>query len=258
MYNPMGLTEKHILVTGASSGIGRAVCVQASKLGAKVSLVARNEERLRETLSLMDCEAHSYYSYDLNDVDGIESLIKDIVEKIGPLDGLVHCAGISGMRPVKLLTPAFVRQVMQIHFFAFAELVRVASIKGRTNKGASYVGASSIAAIRSMNAQGAYAAAKGAMNSAVRSYARELASKGIRVNTVAFGMVDTEMYRKDFLEMGGDNDTMLKEQYLGIIPPEYAGNIICFLLSDVSKYITGGTLVYGGGYSFVEGYTFAE
>lgn len=258
MYNPMELTEKHIVVTGASSGIGRAVCVQASKLGAKVSLVARNEERLRETMSQMEGTGHSYYIYDLNDVDGIDALVKDIVEKGRPLDGLVHCAGIGGGRPVKLLTPSYMRQVMQIHFFAFAELIRAASTKGRTNRGASYVGASSIAAIRNIKAQGAYAAAKGAMNSAVRPYARELATKGIRVNTVAFGMVDTEMYRRDFLEMGGDSDALLKEQYLGVIPTEYAGNVICFMLSEVSKYITGGTLVYGAGFSFIEGYTFAE
>ena len=248
MFNPMQLSEKHIIITGASSGIGRAACIQASRLGARVSLVARNEERLKETLSLMEGTGHSYYLYDLNDVEGIEALVREIVKGDGPLDGLAHCAGIAGIRPVKLMTPSFVLQIMQIHFFAFAELMRVASMKDRTNNGASYVGVSSTAAIRSMKAQGAYTAAKGAMNAIVHPYAKELAVKGIRVNTVAFGMVDTEMYRRDFLNAGGDNDAMLREQYLGVISTECAGNIICFLLGEVSKYLTGGTLVYDGGF----------
>ena len=248
MDNPMTLDRKHILVTGASAGIGRAVCVQASRLGAKISLVARNEERLKETLSLLEGTGHSYYLYDLNDVDGIDALVKGIVERNGPLDGLVHCAGIGVLRPVKFNNPILMRETMQIHLFAFAELMRAAAAKNRFNKGASYVGISSVASLGGDKAQGAYAAAKGAMNAIVHPYAKELAAKGIRVNTIAFGMVDTEMYRRDFQETGGDNDTLLKKQYLGVIPPEYAGNAICFLLSDVSKYITGGTLVYDGGF----------
>ncbi len=248
MFNPMQLGEKHITITGASSGIGRAACVQASKLGARVTLVARSEERLKETLSLMEGNGHLYYIYDLNDVDGINALVKSIVENGGPLDGLVHCAGIGVLRPIKFNTPILMREMMQIHYLAFAELMRAAAAKNRSNKNASYIGVSSIASIRGDKAQGAYAAAKGAMNAIVHPYAKELAPKGIRVNAIAFGMVDTEMYRRDFLEPGGDNDAMLKEQYLGVIPPEYAGNMICFLLSDVSKYITGGTLVCDGGF----------
>lgn len=246
MINPMELTDKHIIVTGASSGIGRAACIQASKLGARVSLIARDEERLKETLSLMEGKGHAYYIFDLNETDAIDTLISNIVERNGLIDGLVHCAGIANDRPIKYVKPEFVAQMTNIHYFAFVELMRAASSKKRSNDGASFIGISSVASVRGEKTQLAYSGAKGAMNAIVKPVAKELASRGIRVNTIAFGMVETDMYRA-FLEKGGRNDDLLKVQYLGIIPVEYAGNAICFLLSDVSKYITGGTLVYDSG-----------
>ncbi len=246
MINPMELTGRHIVVTGASAGIGRATCIQASKLGAKLCLVARNEERLKETLSLMEGEGHSFYSYDLNDIDGIDNLIKEITEKDGALDGLVHCAGIGLNRPMKLAKPDFIVQNTSIHYYAFVELMRAASARKRTNEGASYIGISSVAAVHGNKTQGAYSAAKAAMNAVIHPFAKELAPKNIRVNTIAFGMVETDMY-KGFLEAGGSNEELIQEQYLGIIPVEYAGNAVCFLLSDASRYITGGTLNYDAG-----------
>lgn len=246
LINPMDLTGRHILITGASSGIGRSACIQASKLGAKISLVARNKERLRETLALMEGEGHGIFTFDLNETDGIDGLAASIVEKDGPLDGLVHCAGLGLNRPVKLAKPGFVEQMTRIHFYAFAELIRAASLKKRSNNGASYLGISSVAAVHGNKTQGIYSASKGAMNAVVHAFAKELASREIRVNTIAFGMVDTDMYQ-GFLESGGNNQELLREQYQGIIPVEYAGNAICFLLSDAARYITGGTMNYDAG-----------
>lgn len=242
----MELTGKHIVVTGASSGIGRATCIQASRLGAKVSLIARNEERLKETISLMEGQCHSYYICDLNEIDKIEAYMSQIVEKDGKIDGLVHSAGIAKNRPLKLVKPDYAVQMANIHYFAFVELIRAAISRKRSNDGASFVGISSVASIRGEKTQGIYSASKGAMNAVIHPFAKELAPKGIRVNTIAFGMVDTDLY-KGFLEEGGDNEELLKGQYLGIIPVEYAGNAVCFLLSDAGKYITGETLYYDSG-----------
>ena len=246
MYNPMDLTGRHIIVTGASAGIGRATCIQASKLGAKVSLIARNENRLKETVSLMEGVEHRYYIYDLGEIAGVDELIASISNEQGFIDGLVHCAGLGINRPLKMAKPDFVEQTTRINYFAFVELIRAAAVRKRSNSGASYVGISSVAAVHGNKTQGIYSASKGAMNAVVHAFAKELAPRGIRVNTIAFGMVDTDMY-KGFLESGGNNDELLQEQYLGIIPTEYAGNAICFLLSDAAKYITGGTLNYDAG-----------
>lgn len=246
MINPMALNGKHIVVTGASSGIGRAVCIQASKLGAKVSLIARNEERLAETVSMMEGAGHAVFSKDLKDIAGIDALIAEIVENNGVIDGLVHCAGLGINRPLKLAKPEFVTEMMQLHYFAFVELMRSAASRKRSNEGASFIGISSVAALHGNKTQGAYSAAKGAMNAVVHAFAKELAPRQIRVNTIAFGMVDTDMY-KGFIESGGNNEELLQDQYLGIIPPEYAGNAVCFLLSDAAKYMTGGTMCYDAG-----------
>ena len=246
MINPMDLTGKHIVITGASSGIGRAVCIQAGKLGAKVSLVARNEEKLQETLALMEGNGHNYYSFDLNVINQIDDIISKIVEKDGSIDGLVHSAGLGLNRPIKLAKPEFVEQITRINYYAFVELIRAASYKKRSNNGASYVGISSVAAVHGNKTQGVYSASKGAMNAIVHSFAKELAPRSIRVNTITFGMVDTDMY-KGFLEAGGNNEELLHDQYLGIIPVEYAGNAICFLLGDASKYMTGCTMNYDAG-----------
>ena len=246
MINPMDLQGKHLLITGASAGIGREASIQASKLGAKVSLVARNEERLNETKAMLEGEGHEVYSFDLNSLEDIEGLVKNITTANGKLDGLVHCAGIGQNRPIKFCKPDHVQEIMQTSFMAFAELVRVASGKKFSNDGASFLGISSIASVRGGKTQGAYAAAKSAMNGIIHPYAKELAPRGIRVNTVAFGMVDTDMY-KGFVDSGCDVDDLLREQYLGIIPVQYAGNIICFMMSDASKYITGSTVHYDAG-----------
>ena len=263
MINIVDLTGKHILITGGSAGIGRAAAVQASRLGARVSLVARNEDKLKETLDMLEefrtsavpggedsgsdlKLSHKYYIYDLNETDGIADLIKNIVSESGAIDGLVHAAGIGLNRPVKLNKPDFLEDNIKIHFYAFSELIRAASARKNSNEGASYIGVSSVAAIHGNKTQGAYSAAKAAMNAVVHPYAKELAPKGIRVNTISFGMVDTDMY-KGFLDSGGNNEELLREQYLGVIPVEYAGNAICYLLSDAAKYITGGSFNYDAG-----------
>ena len=246
MINPMDLSGRHIVITGASTGIGRATCIQASKLGAKVSLIARSEDKLYETVSLMDGDGHSIYPFDLNSISDIDGLIASIVEADGTIDGLVHCAGLGLNRPLKLAKPDFVEQIMRLNFLAFVELLRAAASKKRSNNGASFVGISSVAAVHGNKTQGVYSASKGAMNSIVHAFAKELAPREIRVNTIAFGMVETDMY-KGFLESGGNNEELLQDQFLGIIPVEYAGNAICYLLSDASKYITGGTMNYDAG-----------
>lgn len=246
MNNLMDMTNKHIVITGASQGIGRATCIQVAKLGAKLSLIARNIDKLKETLSMIEGNGHKLYSFDLNNLDNIEDLMVKIAEEQGKIDGLVHCAGIGSNRPIKMTKPSYVEELTKINYFAFVELLRIASLKRISNDNASFVGVSSVAGTHGEKSQGAYAGTKGAMNAIVHSFAKELSSRKIRVNTIAFGMVDTDAFR-EFAETGCDVEELLHNQILGVIPPNYAANAICFLLSDSGKYITGSTLNYDAG-----------
>lgn len=246
MINPMELTGKHILITGASSGIGRAAAVLASNLGAKVSLVARQEDKLAETLEALEGEEHHIYAQDISQVETVEPLVRRIAAESGAIDGFVHCAGMGENRPISVSSPNFMKEMMSVSFFAFAEFLHILSKKKFSNVGASLVGISSVAAIRGDKAQGAYAAAKAAMNGLIHPYAKELAARGVRLNTVAFGMIDTGFYQL-FLQSGG-TDELLKNQYLGVGETKDAANVIAFLLSDASKFITGTTLIADGGF----------
>lgn len=246
MINPMELTGKHVLITGGSSGIGRQCAVQASRLGARVTIIARTEEKLQETVRMMERpEEHACYPFDLYETDKIEALIKTIVAERGPVDGFVHAAGIASVRTLRQMKPKFVEKMFRIHEYAFVELIRCLSLMKNLNDGASLVGISSASASKGNFSQGAYAAAKASMEGFLNPVAIELGPRGIRVNTVSYAMVQTDMYH-EFLDYDGDTE-LLKGQYLGIIDVESAANAIVFLLSDACQYITATTLPVWGG-----------
>lgn len=247
MIDVFNLTDKHIVVTGASSGIGRETAVLLSKLGAKVTIVARREEALKETLATMEGTENRLFLCDLSETENIAGLVTEIVAAAGPVDGLIHCAGIGVNMPIAVTKTGTIESVMKTNFYSFAELIRLFSKKKNFNSGASFVGVSSVASIKGDKTQGAYAASKAAMNAYVHPAAKELADKGIRVNTVAFGVIKTEAYNK-FLESGGQ-DSALKDQYLGYGEPYDAANLLAFLVSGASRLITGSTLVCDGGYT---------
>lgn len=246
MAELLSLNNKHVVVTGAYGGIGRELCFEISKLGASISMLGRDETKLYQLSN--EIRGDNYcYTCDLLNIESIGSITDEIVNNNGPIDGFVHCAGIAANRPLRMMKPDYVDNMMRIHYYSFIELIRNFASKGKSNPNASFVGVSSVAAARGDKSQGAYSAAKAAMDAVIHPIAKELSSKKIRVNTIAFGMVDTEMYNKDFLDLGCDNNELLKNQYLGIINPVKAAEAICFLLSDASMYMTGTTLNYDAG-----------
>lgn len=251
MYSLIDLTKKKIIVAGASQGIGQATAILLGRLGAEVILVARNEEGLKDTLSQMEGEGHCYWSADLSDTSGIDNLVKEIIQKQGPIDGLVYAAGISDNRPLTQMRPEIVESVMRINLGGFIEMVRCVSRKGRFRPGMSIVGISSTAAFIGTKAHEAYAASKAGMNGAVKCMAKELHEKKIRINTVAPGMIRTKMYEDYLLSCGGEDSNavrgLLSTQYLGIGEPQDVANAIAFLLSSASNFITGISLPVDGG-----------
>lgn len=250
MINPMDLSSRLILITGASSGIGRASAVQLSRLGARVILVARSEDKLKETLEMTEGEGHAYLPFDLSHIDDIEGLITQVVQEYGALNGMVHCAGIAPMRPLSLTKKDFLHDVMMINFYSFVELVRCISKKKNYVIGASLIGLSSIESKTGDKSKIAYCSSKAALDSAVRCMARELAGKGLRVNTIMPGLVKTEMYTEYMSGHGNGPDAkeMLAKHYMGISEPEEIANAIAYLLCDSAKTITGSSFLIDGGY----------
>lgn len=250
MINLVDLTGKVYLVTGASSGMGRQVCVTLSKLGAKVILIARNETRLSETIALMENSSyHKVVPFDLNRLDNIEAMIKDTFIETGKYDGFVHCAGLGTMKPLSATTPEFMDEMMRVNVYSFIEISRCFTKKKYCNENASIVAISSAASIRGDKAKIAYCSSKGALDSAVQAMAAELgATKKIRVNSVNPGWVNTEMY-KTYVEAVGEQviNEIEERQFMGVSEPEDIANVIAFLLSDSSRMIAGQSIMVDGG-----------
>jgi len=240
MNNPMNLSGKTILITGASDGIGKATAILASQLGASIVMVARSEEKLEHAMNELEGNNHSWYSYNLKEIEGIEKFVKRIIDANGPLNGFVHCAGISGMRPLKMTNYIFLQDMMLINFYSFVEICRCISKKGNYQEGMSIVGMSSVAGIKGFKGQIAYSATKAAMDGAIRSMSKELADKKIRINSVIACMIKTNMYERYKNQTGKDLDDIRFSIYsLGIGDPLDIANAITYLLSDCSRIITG-------------------
>lgn len=249
MINPLDLSDRNILVTGASSGIGRETCILLSKLGAKVLLVARREQELNATLHKMSGTEHSIIPFDLKHVDLIPSWIENIASQHGKLHGLVHCAGIQKSNLIRNFDNAAVQEIMQINFNATYSLVRGYRQKQVYNSPSSIVVLGSVGGLVGMAGNTVYTASKGAVISLVKSAALELARQNIRVNCIAAGLVQSPMldeYRHQLSE--AKFDEMIRDFPLGIGTPLDVANAIAFLLADTGRWITGTTLVIDGGY----------
>lgn len=250
MYNPYTLEGKRILITGASSGIGRATAIECAKLGASCVLCGRNEERLKQTLNELTNErvngaAHSYIVADLLKAEDLQ-LIANSCEK---LDGVVLNAGINLMAPIYFLKEEDVNQVFSTNVLAPMHLMQALLKARKINAKASLVFTSSIDAVNPDVSSSAYAASKAALTSFMRSCAKELAPRQIRANAIQPGLVETGMMRNG---MVADEDLEKnKELYLlkRYARPEEIAWAIIYLLSDASAFVTGSVLTIDGGIS---------
>ena len=250
MFNPFTLENKTILITGASSGIGRQCAIDCSKMGAKVVLVARKEERLIETLSYMVGEGHLVCPYDLNNLDGIKGLVSGVVSSIGKLDGFIHSAGIEVTKPLQLLTVEDYETVLRVNTLSGFEFVhQLASIKNM-NKGGAIVLIASISGVIGRGSVAAYSASKGALISACRSMALEFAKKQIRVNCISPGTVLTPLMQSFLETLDEEKRAKRVEGFpLGLGETSDISNACIYLLSDASRWVTGQNLIVDGGYT---------
>ena len=244
-YNPFSLEGKTILVTGASSGIGRATAVECSKMGAKLVVTGRNAGNLQETIDLLEGEGHLQIIADLSSSDGIQSL----VEATAVLDGLVNNAGYNVMQLMPFIKEEEANRIFRVNSLAPILLTNQIVKKKKIRNGGSIVFTSSISSIGICTPGNClYSATKGALSAFMKNAAIDLASKKIRCNAVVPGMVETAlMSEKSFItdEQWEANRQIYPLKRFGC-PKDVALGIV-YLLSDASSWVTGTELVIDGG-----------
>ncbi|MCC8068179.1 MAG: SDR family oxidoreductase [Ruminococcus sp.] len=244
-YNPFSLEGKTILITGASSGIGRQIAIECSKMGASVAITGRNHERLEQTLSEMEGVEHFAIPADLSNDDDIERLANDAPS----LDGIVHCAGVLN----RVLTKSVRRKDLDATIDAncYGPILLQAQLlkKKKVQKGASIVFIASRAPYAPSMGNGLYAASKGAILGYAKVLALELVPRLIRVNSILPAMVWTDLVAKDAEKTGGDyQEAQNKYPLKRFGRPEDVAFLAVYLLSDASAWMTGSCIdITGGG-----------
>lgn len=246
--NPFSLEEKTILVTGASSGIGKSIAIECSKMGATLILNGRNEERLSVTLSSLEGEGHSTVIGD----NTSDAILKDMVEAMPVLDGIVLCAGKAINLPVQFCDRTHMDDLFNVNFFGNMEFLRLLYKKKKIAKGGSVVLIDSVGGITRFAPGGAiYGATKAALNSYMKFCAREFSARKIRVNCICPGMIDTPLIHRGTL-----TEEQLKEDEKRYPcgrygQPEDVAMGAIYLLSGAASWVTGTSLFIDGGISII-------
>lgn len=248
MYNPFTLEGKRILVTGASSGIGKAIAIESSKMGASVIITGRNEQRLKETYSQLEGNGHDLIVADLSINEDLNRLHKELPV----INGLVNCAGLTKVAPFPFATRDSFEEVMNVNFFAPTELSRLLVKSKKIGKGGSIVFISSVSGVYcSAVASSIYSSSKGAVNGLVKGVALDLAPKGIRVNSVNPGMIDTDIFTGSAITEEQLKTDMQRYPLGRYGKPEEVAYAVIYLLSDAASWITGSNLLIDGGYTLL-------
>lgn len=248
-YNPFSLNGKNILVTGASSGIGRSIAVECSKMGATVIITGRDEERLVQTKELLHPNNHSIITADLNIEESITCLVSQITQ---PLDGLVNCAGVNNLLPFQFINREKMEEVFNPNFFGPVLLTQKMLKKKLLAKGASIVFISSISGVYcSAVASSMYSSSKGAINGLVKGMALDMAPKNIRVNSINPGVVKTNIFSDGDLTEEQLAEEAKKYPLKRFGEPQDVANAAIYLLSGASSWVTGSNLVIDGGFTLL-------
>jgi NAD(P)-dependent dehydrogenase (short-subunit alcohol dehydrogenase family) len=244
MYNPYSLKGKTILITGASSGIGRSAAIECSKMGANVIITARNGTKLSQVMNELEGGSHRMVLCDLSN----EADINKMVEELPEVQGLINNAGYTKILPVQFINTEAINDIFQVNTVAPMLLLQKLLKKKKIKKGASVVFTSSLAGLGCCTVGNSmYSATKGAISAFIRCVALELAPKNIRVNAVCPAMVDTGI-----LSSGTITEEQLSIE-LNNYPLRRFGKptdialAMVYLLSDAASWVTGDNLVIDGG-----------
>lgn len=248
MNTPFSIEGKTIIVSGATSGIGRATAITCAGLGAKVVAVGRNQERLDSLMLELEGDGHLAINADLTD----EAQVQALLESVPAVDGVACCAGVAEMKPFAFVTEEDVERVFKVNCFAPVMLVNKLLKAKKLNKGGSVVFVSSVDGPKIVHAgNSVYSGSKSALVGLARNMAIDLASKKIRVNCVLPGTTDTPMIRTENVTEEMLAETAKAFPLKRFAQPEEIANAIIFLLSDGASFTTGTELTVDGGYSII-------
>ena len=234
--NKYDLSQKHILFVGGQTGLDKTILSFLQE-----SMAISSDEIFEKRLVV----------YENLSICDIESDLKEIVKTTGAFDGVVFNVVHSDFRPLQFVKPDLVSQITNDNYIVFVEVIRALKKCRGLKDGASIVAMSSISSSRAMKAKMAFCASKAALDAAVRCLAVELADRGIRVNSIQKGAVDTDVEKshiQDVIAVRGADTTMNNEAPLGIVKADEIAQMVAFLLSDAVMTITGTTIVIDGGY----------
>lgn len=244
MSTSFHLNNKTILITGASSGIGRETAIKCSEMGAKIILTARNKERLELTEKKLKGSGHKLIVCDLLN----EKELKDLITKCDNVDGVVHCSGVVKPFPIGFLSKEKMDETMGPNFYAVVALTNSLFKNKKVNNNASIIFMSSVSGQHPHKGGSMYAASKAAVEAFSKTVALEFYAKGIRSNCISPAMVKTEMYESAANDMTREGMEAHVAKYpLGVGHPEDVANAAIFLLSPASKWVTGINLIMDGG-----------
>jgi NAD(P)-dependent dehydrogenase (short-subunit alcohol dehydrogenase family) len=240
-----------VILTGASSGIGRAIAVELARRSARLVMIGRNEDRLREAAALLPADAARVVVQDLHQLEALQTLVADHARDFGRVYGLCHCAGIVETRPLTSFQAARFREMVDVNVIAALELARAVCRRTvMTEEGGALLFIASIYGLVGMPGQLVYSATKGALHSAARTMAIELARRRIRVNTLSPGLVHTPMTDAAFSLLSPEQVRAIEDTHpLGTGSPDDVARAAAFLLAPQSTWITGTDLVIDGGYT---------
>jgi NAD(P)-dependent dehydrogenase (short-subunit alcohol dehydrogenase family) len=248
MKNIFSLQNKTIIVTGASSGIGKQIAITLSELGACIIAVGRNEKRLQETFDLLSGQDHKIVSLDLTDV----FKIKTFVSELSSVDGVIFAAGVAEFLPIKFINTEKILQILNINLISVINLTQMLLREKKVNKYGSLVYISSISAKLGVPGTALYAASKSGLNAFVRVAASESAKLKIRANVICPGVVLTPMSEKSFSILSKEEIYGELNNYpLGFGEPIDIAGLTAYLSSDISKWMTGSEIIIDGGNTLV-------
>ena len=248
----MNLSGQKILITGASRGIGKACAERCAAEGARIVLVARNQEKLNSVRDALSGDGHIVISADLQNPEAcVSEIFKQACADGIKLTGYIHAAGIGPVIPIKMVTLQAMQEIFTVNYFSFMMMMRQ-FIRKNYSIGGSIVAISSVAAIAGWQGLSVYAGTKGALNASIRSLSVELADKAFRINAILPSNIKTDMLESMTSVLTEDDlEEIKKKQPLGFGLPEDVANAVAFLMDPASKFVTGTAMTVDGGYTAI-------